>query len=242
MREGRTPRERLRKANPVDPNDMPAPDSPAPRALLDRIVTSGPGRQARGRPRRRPYVRVLVPVALLGAIAAGYGIFSEVRQPLIGVCFEEADVKADRAVVSVSSRELIKACAALWEPGGPFHAAGAAVPPLTDCVLGSGAVAVFPVLPGKDTCAELGLAPPAEPGGAGDGAAIVQLQEALSGRFLASCVGEEEALALVRQEFERLRLADWRVVVPRPFGGEACASVAIDPARRVVELVPIPPP
>jgi hypothetical protein len=85
-----------------------------------------------------------------------------------------------------------------------LYAAGKAVPVLTECVLGSGTVAVFPTMPGTDTCAELGLAPPAAPGGAEEHGVVVQLHETLSKRLLSACLGQEEALALVRRELDRL--------------------------------------
>jgi hypothetical protein len=61
-----------------------------------------------------------VPAVFLGTLAAGYGIVREVRQPLIGVCFREANVSADRVVVSAPPIETLEACIRLWEPGGPF--------------------------------------------------------------------------------------------------------------------------
>jgi hypothetical protein len=242
MTDRRTPIQRLRKANRVDPSDMPSPDSPVARALLDRIVGIRPGTAPLEDRRPVRFARLVVAIILVGGVAATYGISREVRQPLIAVCFPAADLDADPAVVSLSNMPPREACAELWEPGGPFHARGTAFPKLAECVLESGTVGVFPVFPGRDTCAELGLAPPAAPPQAEE-TVLVQLQGTLSERFLAACVGEKEALAFVRRELERLQLTEWRVVVSSPFGGDrVCASAAFDVADRKIELVPIPAP
>lgn len=202
-----------------------------------------PSEPVKDRPRRRRYLRVLVPIVLLGSLAAGYGIFREVRQPLIVACFREADLGSDRAQVSSDSAGAIEACAVLWRPGGQFHlASGDEPPPLSQCVLESGTLAVFPALPGRETCVELGLAPPDEEPAQEETTSVRELQERLSNRFLASCVGEPEALRFVEGELRELGLTDWQVVVSVPFDGERrCASVAFDVSRRVIQLIPIRP-
>jgi hypothetical protein len=182
-------------------------------------------------------------VVIAAAIAAGYGIIREVRQPLIVACYHDARVDADRSVLSLVDHNPIETCARLWEPGGALSSAtGGQVPPLTPCLLGGGTIAVFPSLQSGDTCAELGLAPPPIASPKGDKPPESMLQETLSERFVASCVGQDKAVAIVEQELERLNLDDWRVVVVAPFdGSDACASAAYDLPRHVVQLVPLPP-
>jgi hypothetical protein len=244
MKDGLNPQQRLRRANPVAIHDVPTADSPQGRALLDRILEPGPepsvvDRQPR---RRRRTVLILVPVILAAGLAAGYGIFREVRHPLMVVCYGEADLSADRAIVPATTGGPIAACASLWSPGGQFLQ-GAQAPPLAACVLDTGNAAVFPSRPGADVCAELGLAPPQAGAPPTHQLALQELQEILSERFLGSCVGEEEAVATARDELARLHLQGWRVVVASSFTQDApCASVAFDVPRREVQLVPIPAP
>src|SRR5439155_9864927 len=152
-------RSRLRAANPVQPEDVPSPESPQAEALFERIMATDP------RPmRRRGRVRwqrtwLLVPAALLIA-AAGYGVFHKARQPLVVACFAQPSLTASRDVVESGDHGPIAACASLWGAGGAFNSAGkGSLPPLFACVLDSGAVGVFPDAAGSDTCSALGLAP-----------------------------------------------------------------------------------
>jgi hypothetical protein len=238
-----SPRDRLRKANPIDPQAMPSSDAPEAHALLERIVRSdGDSLVVRPR-RRRRWLLILVPIAIGAAIAAGYGIFRDVRQPLIVACYPRASLDAGPSVVSVGTGTPLEACAFLWEPGGAFHGkTGESMPTLTACVLETGTVGVFPSRTSEDVCAELGLAHPRETAPAGEQGAAASMAEAISQRFENNrCFTESEARAFVVEEFERFGLDDWQVVVTIPFDeARPCASVAIDYNRRVVELVPIP--
>src|SRR5919201_1194220 len=120
-----SPRDRLRKANPIDAQAMPSSDAPEAHALLERIVRSdGDSLVVRPR-RRRRWLLILVPIAIGAALAAGYGFFRDVRQPHIVACYPRASLAAGPAVVSVGTGIPVEACAFLWKPSGAFHARAA---------------------------------------------------------------------------------------------------------------------
>jgi hypothetical protein len=147
---------RLRRANPVPAEEAPAADSPQARATFERIVATAPESPVR---QRRVWWRrtwILLPGVALVA-AAGYGLFREVTQPLVTVCYSAPNLLASRAEVQGGDRP-VAACEALWRPGGRFNTQGHPVPALEACVLASGGVGVFPQAPGTDVCSALSLA------------------------------------------------------------------------------------
>jgi hypothetical protein len=136
----------------------------------------------------------------------------------------------------------VAACGALWRPGGKFNPNGhGSVPPLTACVLDSGAIGVFPSLPGSDTCYALGLARPrGSPNQQSENQKVLGLQDALATEFLSRCDGREQAMTFVQQQLMRYGLQGWRVVARMQFTQqEPCASVAFDIAHRTISLVPV---
>jgi hypothetical protein len=238
----RNPVDRLRESNPVPLEEAPSPDSPQARALLERII--GIPRQARPAKRwiSRQRLWVLVPAALLAAAGATYGLVRSVRQPLVVACYQEPNLQADRAVVPATGGNPVDACGVLWRPGGKFNPSGhGPVPPLTPCVLDSGATGVFPSVPGSDTCSGLGLARPrGSPNEQSENQRVLAVQDALATEFLSSCDGGEQAMAFVRQQLMRYGLQGWRVVARMPFTErEPCASVAFDLPHRTISLVPV---
>jgi hypothetical protein len=242
MSRPRDPWDRLREANPVPWEEAPSPDSPQARALLERIIATPPEvRPARRRIARRR-LWVLVPVALLAAAGASYGLVRSVRQPLIIACYQQPGLRSDRAVVPATGGNPVAACGLLWRPGGKFNPTGqGSVPPLTACVLESGATGVFPSLPGSDTCSALGLARPGgRPSEQGENQRVLELQDALATEFLSRCDGSEQAMDVVQQQLMRYGLQGWRVVARMPFTErEPCASVAFDVPHRTISLVPV---
>jgi hypothetical protein len=240
MRRRRDALDRLREANPVSLEKAPASDSPHARALFERIVDPRPDvdRTKWWAGRRRLWV--LIPVAaLIGA--ASYGFFREPSEPLVVACYQQPSLDARRAVLPATN-DAVGACHALWEPGAEFNPAGTtAVPPLTVCVLDTGARAVLPQPPGSDTCGELGLARPRDGGHRqSENQAIVNLQNLVTVRFLDACVDRTEAIAFIRTELKSQGLASWRVLTPIPFTKrEPCASVSFDVLGRTVRLIPV---
>jgi hypothetical protein len=232
--------DRLRAVNPVPLEKAPAPDSPEARALFERIVDTRPDVTPTKRWAGRRRLWVILPVAaLIGA--ASYGFFRETSEPLVVACYQQPDLDARRAVLPATN-DAVGACRALWQPGAEFNPAGTtAVPPLTVCVLDTGAKAVLPQPPASDTCGELGLARPRDGGHRqSENQAIVNLQNEVSGRFLDACIDRKEAVALVRAELMRQRLDGWRVLTPLPFTKrEPCASVSFEVPGRIVRLIPV---
>lgn len=235
---GRRPEDRLRDANPALVEDTPPASSPQGRALFQRIIGS-PVRPDRSQ-RRRRYALVLVPVALAAGLAAGYAWFREAPKPLLVVCFDRVSLQAGQAAVPATPGDPTSSCVPLWRQGGQFAGSSQGfVPPLTACVLPTGAVGIFPASGGQDPCSMLGLAH-VDVGGSGESASIVRVQDALVAAFLARCVGESEAADLARQEMDRNGLSSWRVVVQPGFNpATPCASLAVEEPDRTVLIVPV---
>jgi hypothetical protein len=242
MSSPRDPVDRLRRANPVPLEEAPSPDSTQARRVLKRIIDSprGVGHTKKWITKRRLWV--LVPAALLAAAAASYGLVRTVRQPLVVACYEQPNLRADRAEVPGTGGNPVTACGLLWRPGGKFNPSGhRLIPPLTACVLDSGATGVFPSLPGSDTCSALGLARPrGSPSERSENQRVLELQDALATEFLSACDGREEAMTFVQQQLMRYGLLGWRVVARMPFTQrEPCASVAFDLPHQTISLVPV---
>jgi hypothetical protein len=241
MRPAKDPADRLRRANPMPTEEADAPDSPRAEALFQRIIAT----PIETTPQRRSVLRrrawVLVPVALLALAAASYGLLREVREPLVIACYRRPSLSTDRATVPAAA-DAVAACRTMWQPGGPFNQGRGAPPPLTACVLDSGAIGVFPDTVGSDVCDRLGLSHPASGrGGQLETQALIALQNQLSTRFVSRCVHQADALAFAQDGLAKSGLTGWRVIVATPFTEqEPCASVAIDPPRRTVTLVPVP--
>jgi hypothetical protein len=242
--ERKDPVDRLRAANPVPKGSEPTADSPVAQALFHRIV-SEPAVAERA-PKRRFLFRawILVPIAVVGLAAAGYGIYRAVRQPLVVACYQGPSLSTTREGVAASTTDALANCMGLWRPGGRFNARGTQpVPDLTACVLDDGTVGVFPQPAGTDTCSLLGLAPARPGAGGSDQQAVVDLQNAVADRFIASCVDRPEAIAFLRSQLQHFHLEGWRVDASVPFtSGRPCASAAYDLAARTIDLVPIPRP
>ena len=201
--------------------------------------------------RRRKHRRVLilVPAVLVVLAASGFTTYALTREPThfesVG-CFERASLNADVAVLSADGSLPTEICGEVWRTGAFGGVEGAIAPPLTACVLDTGAVGVFPGA-GPGTCAELGLAElPASyikkaNGFAGLHDAIVaRIGEPASGstRGGPQCVGEYEALAIVRRELLIRNFGDWEVrVVGEPFSAaRPCADASFDTAEKTVLL------
>lgn len=234
------PFERLRAADPARRLPAVDPDSPSARAI-EGVVLAPAGEASPDRRRRRLWVMIMVGGLVIAA--AAFVWLRPVTEPLTVGCYRAADIDADRVVVTSSSRsDAVEACTPLWEPGGEFGSdRQGPAPVLVACVLGSGALGVFPSPDRGDVCTDLGLAHP-ELSPEEANRRIVEVQEALVDRFLDACLPEAEARRLVEEELSGRGLEGWRVVVSQPFTDDrACASLAFDVPSRTVELVPVSP-
>lgn len=241
MTYSRDPFERLRGADPARQHKPASPDSSEAQAMYQRIVTSD---AASSRPMARRWRRValVVGVALL-MVAATYLLTRPVTEPLTVGCYRSASLTADRVVIPASSdARAEELCRVAWEPGGEFASdSGGIPPPLTSCVLDSGALGVFPSAESGDLCQQLDIAPP-DTSLIENGNELIDLQDALVGQFLDVCLDQQAGTAIVQRELDSRGLEDWRVTNAQPFTADRpCASLAIDPNTLTVELVPISP-
>lgn len=254
------PLERLRAVNPVPAATATlAPPDPA----LFRRITSGEPAAARTRPspwRARRLVPAFIVASLLGGTVAYALLRDGVTKPEKVACYEQADIESATETAQVDGRGPIVACAELWRR----EAFGAGVPvpdALTECVLDSGVVAVFPAAPGQDVCGRLNLPPvtpaptlsttapgPGPTQAAGDvNARILAFRDAVTPQlFEAGCVDSRAAATIVRRELDRAGLGDWTVrggegVAGDGFSAERpCATLSLRPEIREVVLVPSP--
>jgi hypothetical protein len=239
MTSSRDPIERLRQADPVAGEEDASPHEPRARLTFHRITSSGPP-EMRTEMRRRRRIWVLVPVAVVLLVAAGYGIYRSVTEPLVITCFQQARLYASRVEVEATGANPVGLCAAPWRPGGDFNPSGHVVTPeLAACVLSGGTIGVFPTTPDHDVCHVLGLER-APPGSNADVRALARFRETIATAMLRSCYSRTEAVALVRAKLQEAGLGLWRVQVSEPFtDSRPCASPYIDSAARIVRIVPI---
>jgi hypothetical protein len=205
------------------------------------------GRQPARERRRRRFVLVLVPaiIVLLGATAfTTFSLTREARHLESVGCYDRADLAANAAIVSANSRSPIAICGEVWQQG----ALGKPIPPrLEACVLGSGAIAVFPGPAG--TCGRLGLAPlpasyaaAARRFGALRDEIVAKLGTPASGaaRRGPQCVGEAQAVAFVHKALSRHGYRGWKVRIAGGHFSSArpCAEPSFDTGAKTVYLIP----
>ncbi len=199
------------------------------------------------RRRVRPLVLAFA-AATLVLSATGFGAYALTREPThvdsIG-CYEQADLNSNVAVIGSASTDPVAACAALWRSGSLGSTTN--VPPLTACVLDTGAVAVMPGQP--SICEGLGIAA-LSADARHQLVRLGELRAALAERFgdssgsnrRTACVGEATAMRIVRAELKARGLTDWTIEITSPFNAERrCASASIVPADRTITLIPISP-
>jgi hypothetical protein len=239
-RNGEPAGERLRRANPIQAEEVEGPDSEQARRLFERITQERP-RHTRRNHRRALWI--LIPAALLLLGAASYALYHRVTEPSVVACYQGASLDANRAAVPPVEGDPAAACRPLWEPDGQFGSAGQTPPQLVACVTQSGTIGVFPTEGRPDPCGALGLVPFQRAGGGDEAGAIVRLQGELVPRFIGTCVSQNEATVMVQEALRAGDLFGWRIAVSGSFTDEApCASLAIDTPGRTVRLVPVPGP
>jgi hypothetical protein len=244
------PLERLRGANPFPTSSV---ERVRADPLLFRAIVSG---QVRSRPvparrRRRIVVPALAAAGLLGGTVA-YAVLREpAAKPQNAGCYESADLEATTLVVSVGAEGPAAACAEVWRRGllGP----GGEVPPLTECLLTTGVVGVFPArTSGQDVCNSLARSSTTVPAGPASStvppSADVNerfrlLRESVLPQFLgAACLDPGSATDIVRGELDRAGLRDWRVTTAGEFSADRpCATLGFRPEAGEVLLVPSTP-
>jgi hypothetical protein len=226
-----------------DPRDLP-------RDRLERranhLVSELELREA---PRRRRIVLAFAAAALVLVAATGFTTYSLLREPthLMSIgCYETASESANVAIVDTDGRSPVEICAELWK-GGTM---GALMPrALAACVLGTGAIGVFPGSR-EGTCTGLGLADV-------DAATLAELErfstlrrailaelgEPATGSSPGSskCLGEQPARAVTRRELDAHGYGEWTIdVAGDGFTAERpCAEAAFDHGQKVVTLIPV---
>lgn len=203
------------------------------------------------RRRRRRLVLVLAPAALALVAATGFTTYSLLREPthLMSIgCYETASESANVAIVDSEGRSPVETCAELWRAGD----IGAPVPrALAACVLGTGAIGVFPGSR-EGTCAGLGLADleastlaELERFSALRRAILAELGEPATGSSVGSskCLGEHDARAATRRALDEHGYGEWTIdVAGDGFTAERpCAEAAFDHGHRAVTLIPVWP-
>ena len=241
----------LRAANPVPDEAVLAAVVADVDAVLA-TVAAGPG-QTRPRERRVAAVIGLSAVAVGGLVGAGVVLTRPSTKPVSVACYSDASLQARSVVDTGRQGDPVERCRQMWRDGA-FGDVPA--PPLVDCVLPSGVVAVFPG-PGQATCDVLGLARHQwgdertgdDGGGDGDGlgtaADATALHAALTGAVTSTrCLGRDEARHIVQAELARLGLDGWRIEQAADQAGDdplrRCASVTVDAERHAVRLIPVP--
>lgn len=251
MMDVRDPLDRLRAANPVLLLDTTL--SP-PDPVLFRSITSDAPVTTTPRPRRRAHrlLPALLATSVVGGVAAYALLRGEVTVPEKAACYESADLTAATDVATVDERGPAAACADLWRRG--VFGAGVEVPTLTECVLDTGIVGVFPASPGQDVCTALNIPPvptsapsttsttavPSQPP-SDPNARVLVFRDAIAGPFVDSpCVEPAAAAALVRRELNRAGLGDWTVRGGEFSAERPCATFSLRPENKEVVLVPSP--
>ena len=201
------------------------------------------------RHRRRRLALVLASAALVLVAATGFTTFSLLREPthLMSIgCYETASKSANVTIVDTDGRSPVEICAELWRAG----TMGEPVPrALAACVLGTGAIGVFPGSR-EGTCTSLGLADvdaatlaELERFSALRRAILAELGEPATGSSVGSskCVGEQEARAVTRRELDAHGYGEWTIdVAGDGFTAERpCAEAAFDHGQKVVTLIAV---
>ena len=239
------PLERLRAANPVPPETAKTRPDP----VLFRAIVSGDLDRVPARRPARWRARILVPVlaatGLLGGTVAYALLRDPVPKPQNAGCYESADLEARTLVVGVGREGALAACAELWREG--VLGTGGEVPLLTECVLSTGVVGVFPATPGDDVCgaltAPLSTTTPgtaASPPPTDVNERFRSFREAVLPQFLeAACLDPRTATEVVRRELDRAGLGEWRIASADDFTADRpCATLGFRPESSEIVLVP----
>ncbi|MEP7114468.1 MAG: hypothetical protein ABI862_14475 [Ilumatobacteraceae bacterium] len=167
---------------------------------------------------------VAVAVAGVGLLAtAAFTILKPEKSsnPVVIVCYREANLNADRSVLPAST-DPIGDCSKPWRDG---TFADGAVPDLTECINADGTTVVFPGRAG--VCSVLGL-PDQSPGRTGEQQSIVDLQDQLSAAFTSTCFHQDQSISEAQRLLDESGLDGWKVQLAEPFPpGSECGAIGI---------------
>ena len=180
------------------------------RSLMDRVAAERPVRRRRA----RVVALVLVPAALVGAVAgyAGTRTKSAAQVADTVTCYQSASVSAPAfGFPSAVDQDLAAACRNAWTSGAlAWPVPGPAPSSWVACSGPAGGAAVFPGDDGA-TCESLHLEP-LPPDYAGAVARFSLLRDDMSASFPdGSCVSASDAQTQARAVLERDGFATWRV-------------------------------
>jgi hypothetical protein len=251
------PLELLRRHNPVDLRTLPGTDDTDVEMAFVRILAGTPPTAS---PRRRFLHRrtaLLLPAALaLVAATTAVLLTRDVSEPAAVGCYRDASTDADLIVAATGNDvSAVETCRQLWQEG----AFGAAPPPpeLTECVLPSGVVAVYPASdcsavsqpaetsqPTASAIPGTALEQPLPPTSQEHSATASQIETArdrLLARLLEhECPSVEQAAELVTEVLDQGLLPGWDLEVAAGFQpSRPCASLYFDEVRKRIELVPL---
>lgn len=221
----------------------PDRDLPGPRmeAIKEVLMNEIDRTHRRQKSRARLIAVAAAGMLLLTAVGAGAYMATQPDEMFTSLgCYEDADLASNVAVVNTApDRQPTEVCAELWRTGEVGQEDNGPAPDLTACVLPSGeALGVFPGKQG--TCAALGLTALDDVDVDPDAPSVAQLRGALVQHISHDCLGQEQAVAVVREQFHTNGFDDWTVQVETDIDDDECASFGIHPATRTVELGPIP--
>lgn len=190
-----------------------------------------PMQRRRGRRQRRIFVGITVGIVLTGAGATAAVLHSrQPEDPTMVLCYSEPRATESMLAAETPALDIgpMQQCSNKWTDG-TFGSDGA--PPLVACVTSADLVAV---LPGDaSTCIENGwtLAEiPAVPQPA------TVLADALSDRFVDTCLTDQEATASATQVLADLGLTGWQVAAAGD-GASGCHYPMSDVGRRLIKIV-----
>lgn len=242
------PDDTTRAFDPDDPVAELATYDPVADELLDKLARGPRARADLARilatPRRRWWQRprLVLPtivVLLLGGGAVAYAAVSGPSDPTTVACYAGVSLESNITAAATGAAGPLATCRQLWQAGRVGPSRGN--PPLTDCLLRSRLVGVFP---SSDPafCSTLGLSPAGPPTPEAD--RIIRLREQITTAITsARCLAPTAARSAASRDLARLGLAGWRVRIARDGeAGPVCSSLALDSAQHLVLIVPVPPP
>jgi len=205
------------------------------RLILDRVAAERPVRRRRA----RVVALVLVPAAMIGAVAGYAGTRAKTAEQVADMvtCYQSPSVSAPAfGFPSAVDQDLAAACRRAWTSGAlAWPVPGPAPSSWVACSGPEGGAAVFPGDHGA-TCESLHLEP-LPPDYAGAVARFSALRGDMAASFPdGSCVNPSDAETQARTVLERDGFAAWRVTATGFSEAAPCAAVSLDPVNGVAML------
>lgn len=195
---------------------------------LRRIINTDVPSRRRAHGGRKVLVLAVVGAGLLSTAAFAILKPEKSSNPVVIVCYREANLNADRSVLPAST-DPIGDCSKPWRDGTFAHGD---VPDLTACINPDGVTVVFPGSAGL--CSQLGL-PDESPGRTNEQQSIVDLQDQLSAVFTTTCFRQDQAIGEAQRRLDESGLDGWTVQLAEPFPpGSECGAIGILPDSKTV--------